>query len=157
MGKDKKLHALTEEINQGFNKSCITAVVYIDFKKAFDCVQYPQLLDKIAELDINYEALQWINNYLLNRRQRTLANGTLSDYLPITQGVPQGSILSPLLYIIYANDISNIFQKCKAVFYTDDTVLFIQGTKINTMESALQEDLNQLQLWCNENKIFAIW
>ena len=93
-------------------------------------------------------------NYLSNRKQHTLANGVLSDYLLITQGVPQGSILGPLLYIIYANDISKIFQKCKSVFYADDKVLFIQGTNAKNMEAAIQEDLNRLQTWCNENKIF---
>ena len=75
--------------------------------------------------------------------------------LPTTQGVPQGSILGPLLYIIYANDISNIFKNCKSIFYADDTVLFNQGTNIQYMEDAIQEYLDRLQFWCNENQIFV--
>ena len=149
------IHTLTEVVNSGFNKSQITAAVYVDFKKAFDCVQYPQLLNKIEELDISNQAFAWIKDYLTNRKQRTLANGILSDYLPVTQGVPQGSILGPLLYIIYANDISNIFTRCKSVFYSDDTVLFIQGNNLGELETAIQEDLDKLQSWCNDNKIFV--
>ena len=114
-----------------------------------------KILEKITELDINNKALAWIKDYLTDRKQRTLANGVLSDYLPITQGVPQGSILGPLLYIIYANDISNIFQKCKSVFYADDTVLFIQSNNVKQMETAPQEDLDRLHNWCIENQIFV--
>ena len=67
--------------------------------------------------------IEWLRNYLTNRTQSTVANNVCSPTAEITQGVPQGSILGPLLYIIYANDIHNIITKSKFAFYADDTVI----------------------------------
>ena len=148
------LHNLTEEINVAFNKSLITLAVYIDFRKAFDSVQYPVLIQKLNNIDINPMALDWLNRYPYNRFQRIVANGNHSSYLPVTQGVPQGSILGRLLYIIYANDIAARFTKCKSIFYADHTVLFAHSKNIMELERSLQSDLNNLQAWCWENGLF---
>ena len=149
------IHKLTEQINIGFNNSLLTAAVYIDFKKAFDCVQYPTLLQKLGDLELSDLAMNWIKSYLSNRFQRVLANGKLSKYLPVTQGVPQGSILGPLFYILYANDLPLIFRKSKYIFYADDTVLYTQGKNAHDMNKILQSDLTRLQKWCNLNSIFV--
>ena len=125
------VHNLTEEINIAFNKSLFSVAIYIDFKKAFDCVQYPVLLQKLKNIDLSITALNWLESYLDNRQQRTVVNGKYSSYSLITQGVPQGSILGPLLYIIYANDIATKITKSKSIFYADDTVLFTHGKNID--------------------------
>ena len=97
------LHQLTGQINCNMDKKYPTLVTFIDFKKAFDCVQHDLLIAKLKLLDPH--TINWLENYLLDRRQSVLANNIISDPLPITQGVPQGSIIGPLLYILYANDI----------------------------------------------------
>ena len=73
-----------------------TLAVYVDFKKAFDCVQDPVLLDKLSHLNIDRSVIDWICSYLSNRKQRVLANNSYSSYQSVTQGVPQGSVLGPL-------------------------------------------------------------
>ena len=148
------VHNLTEEINIAFNKSLFSVAIYIDFKKAFDCVQYPVLLQKLKNIDLSITALNWLESYLDNRQQRTVVNGKYSSYSLITQGVPQGSILGPLLYIIYANDIATKITKSKSIFYADDTVLFTHGKNIDEIEKSLQIDLDSLNSWCSDNGLF---
>ena len=100
---------LTDFVNKKLDSHLPTLVTYIDFRKAFDCVQHPMLLKKLVALNLDKPVVKWIESYLSSRKQRVLANNVLSSYLPITQGVPQGSVLGPLFYIIYANDL----VKCK--------------------------------------------
>ena len=74
---------------------------------------------------------------------------------PSGRGVPQGSILGPLLYIIYDNDISSLFKNCKSILYADDTVIYKQGIELNSLKVALQEDLQNLEGWCKLNGLFV--
>ena len=94
------MHNFTEEINVAFNKSLITLAVYTDFLKAFDSVQYPKLLKKLEDIEISPVAFKWLENYLNNRLQRVIANGTHSTYLPVTQGVTQGSVFCSMLFTL---------------------------------------------------------
>ena len=87
-----------------------TLAAFVDFRKAFDCVQHDVLLSKLSELEISKSMLGWFRSYLSMRKQRVLANGTLSSYQTITQGVPQGSVLGPIFYILYANDITKTLK-----------------------------------------------
>ena len=101
-------HAISQVLHQiysNMNKSTITAAVYINFSKAFNCVQHSTLLCKLGKMNLSPNTTQWIASYLEGREQRTLVNGTYSTFLPVNQGVPQGSVLGPLFYIIYSNDI----------------------------------------------------
>ena len=86
--------------------------------------------------------------------QRTLVNNHLSDYVPVNQGIPQGSVLGPLLYIIYSNDISEIIKNSGFTFYADDTVLYSKKKSLTQASIELQEDLNDLADWCTENEIY---
>ena len=150
-------HAITQFLNQVYtniNKSALTAAIYIDFRKAFDCVQHKVLIDKLGTLFLDETTISWINNYLTNRTQRTLANNKFSPYRNITQGVPQGSILGPLLYIIYANDISECTKKSGYTFYADDTVIYTTKKNMSVAAKDLQQDLNNLTKWCTTNKIY---
>ena len=102
------LHAVTQVVNHistNLNKKIKTVAIFIDFKKAFDCLQFPTLTAKLAKLGLHQDTVEWLKNYLTNRSQSTVANRVCSPLAKITQGVPQGSILGPLLYIIYANDM----------------------------------------------------
>ena len=81
-------------------------------------------------------------------------NGKYSSYSIITQRVPQGSILGPFHYIIYANNIATKITKSKSIFYADDTVLFTHGKNINAIEKSLQNDLDSLHSWCSDNGLF---
>ena len=132
-----------------------TIATFIDFKKAFDCVQHPILLDKLGKMNLDVKLLDWVKSYLSERQQRVLANGNYSSCQQVTQGVPQGSVLGPLFYIIYANDISKIVKKCKIVMYADDTVLYTSHSVYETAVKDMQSDLDSLSKWCLANNIVA--
>ena len=146
---------LTNYISKKMDSKIPTLVAYIDFKKAFDCVQHPILLDKLSQLGVGGAVTDWVDSYLTNRCQRVYANGTYSSYQTVTQGVPQGSVLGPLFYIIYANDISNIVKKCEIAMYADDTVLYTASANFERAFTNLQDDINSLSMWCKDNGIMA--
>ena len=144
-------HAISQLLNQiytNINKTVLTTAVYVDFSKAFNCVQHSTLLNKLTGLHIDQNLIRWIASYLTNREQRTLANNVYSSYLPVPQGVPQGSVLGPLLYIIYANDIVDRIKNCKFTFYADDMVLYSTKNSLIQTSLELQEDLDSLTNWC---------
>ena len=146
---------LTSYISKKQDAKMPTLAAYIDFRKAFDCVQHPILLDKLANLGVGRSLINWVGSYLENRSQRVYANDTFSQFLKVTQGVPQGSVLGPLFYIIYANDLSKIVKNCEIALYADDTVLFTANKDFNKSVSRLQADLESLNVWCLDNGILA--
>ena len=95
--------------------------VFLDFKKAFDMVPHMPLMSKLEELNLDHHVLVWINNYLANRHQRVAVNGATSESTCVTSGVPQGSILSPLLFLIYIDDIVKVTlsEGSKLVLYAN--------------------------------------
>ena len=143
----------TECLYKGMNKGEITLAVYIDLRKAFDTVNHSILLKKLSKLGIKGTNWSWIENYLFSRTQTTFANNKTSSIAPITCGVPQGSVLGPLLFLIYVNDIQNLFKHSKHFLYADDTVIYLSGTDINDVVHKLQADLLSFSKWCNGNKL----
>ena len=87
-------------------------VIFLDISKAFDKVWHKGLLFKLQQCGIGGSLLQWFSSYLTDRQQRVVINGHASDWGNITAGVPQGSVLGPLLFLIYINDITNNVQSC---------------------------------------------
>ena len=146
---------LTSQINTNMDKRFPTLATFLDFKKAFDCVQHKVLIDKLKTLNIDTNTMLWLEDYLTDRSQIVLANNIHSDSLKIKQGVPQGSIMGPLLYIIYANDITKVIKKSHVALYADDTVLFSSCKNLKTACKNMQSDLHALQKWCIQNGIFA--
>ena len=115
---------LTNFVNMKLDAGLPIIATYLDFRKAFDCVQHPTLLDKLAKMNLGDSIIEWVRSYLSLRMQRVFANNTFSSYMTIQQGVPQGSVLGPLFYIVYANDLVNIIKHCKVALYADDTGRF---------------------------------
>ena len=96
---------LTNYFNVKMDYGLHTLATFIDFRKAFDCVQHSILLDKLYNLNLDVTIVDWIKSYLSSRKQRVYANNTYSSLESVKQGVPQGSVLGPLFYIVYDNDL----------------------------------------------------
>ena len=140
-------------VNSNLDVQKLTLAAFIDFRKAFDCVQHDILLDKLCKMGFDCNIINWVGSYLRGRKQRVLANNTYSNFQTITQGVPQGSVLGPLFYILYANDLAELFKDCGVALYADDTVLYKASSNFETSINKMQRDLNRLSRWCDQNGI----
>ena len=126
------------------NKVEVDAVV-MDFSKAFDKVAHNRLLLKLHDCGIQGRAHAWIKSFLTGRTQRVLVEGSASGYIPVTSGVPQGSVLGPVLFLIYINDIANNLTSSVRLF-ADDTIVY-RVIRTPTDRLDLQKDLHKLESW----------
>ena len=114
--------------------------IFLDFSKAFDTVDHDILLETSYHYGIRGCAHNWLTNYLSNRKQFVTYNGTQSDKQTIKCGVPQGSILGPLLFLVYINDLPHICHNTFPVLFSDDTHLFISGNNINYLRQTISTE-----------------
>ena len=121
--------------------------------KAFDTVNHSILLKKLEGYGISGINIDWCTNYLKNRLQRTLANGAMSENKMVQCGVPQGSVLGPLFFILYVNDVQAAIKGAKLQLYADDTVIHAAGDTPDEARMLLQPALMQFTKWCTENKL----
>lgn len=126
--------------------------VYTDFKKAFDKVDHEMLLNKISYNGIRGDLLRWFHSYITNRSQKVVINGYQSSSVLVTSGVPQGSILGPLLFILFINDINHCFQNSKFLLYADDLKAYMPIKTIDDC-TLFQQDLDRLSIYCKNNKL----
>lgn len=129
----------------------LVGVVLVDFKKAFDLVDHQILLSKLELYGINNKALMWFNTYLTHRQQQVSINNNKSDFETVTCGVPQGSILGPLLFLLFINDLPLYVDDVSSDLYADDTTLYDIQDSLDMIEQNLQSGLNQLHIWCKNN------
>ena len=126
-------------------------VIYTDLEKAFDKVHHDILIHKLKMIKINDKVLAWIINFLKHRRQRVKIEDECSDWTPVVSGIPQGSVLGPLLFIIYINDMVKASQNGSEVYlYADDSKIF-RYIKDEKDAISLQNDLCFIVDWINKN------
>ena len=131
----------------------INAVVFLDLNKAFDTVDHKILLSKLKNYGISGNAYQWFESYLENRTQICSINGSLSSKRILSCGVPQGTILGPLLFFLYINDLPNCLSYCDPIMYADNTHLTYASDNVENIESYLNQDLENIYSWLRANRL----
>lgn len=127
--------------------------VFCDLSKAFDTVSHDILLHKLDIYGIRGRANDFLKEYLRSRQQYTVYNNNISSYHNVHCGVPQGSILGPVLFLIYINDIVRVSNRIKYLLFADDTTLYIQGQNLNDIANTLNNELSKVSDWINANKL----
>ena len=140
---------ITEALDQG---ECVVGV-FLDFSKAFDTVDHNILLQKLHKYWICGVELLWFEDYLSNRMLYVTYNNHKSSREKINCGVPQGSILGPILFLLYINDLASVSEFCFSVLFADDTNMFITGKDMNVLCRQLNDDLRNIQEWLQCNKL----
>ena len=133
----------------------VSVVVLLDMSKAFDSIQHHTLLQKLKMLGLSSASLYWFNSYMTGRYQRVRLQDATSKSLPLTHGVPQGSILGPVLLTVYVNDLLSVPAHCKSVCYVDDCKLYLSfplSDIANAIDHA-NEDLRSICTWCCRNSL----
>ena len=147
------IHYLTDFIYKNLNEYKYTINVQIDLRKAFDTVDHCIFLDKIVKYGIRGLPHELMKSYLTNRYQYVSINGNISELKAITIGVPQGSILGPIFFLIFINDLPNCSNVLKSTLYADDTTLSIAHSNFNTASNLLNTELKLVHKWTIENRL----
>ena len=144
---------VTDDIRLAMDQRKCTILTLFDFSKAFDTVDHTVLLNKLAILGFSHNSLVWFKSYLLGRKQCVSVGDKKSTWKNVMHGVPQGSILGPLLFTLYANDLSSIIKFSSFHTYADDLQIYLSCpiTKINETVGIMNQDINSIVEWTKKN------
>ena len=146
---------LTDKITTGFEKGLFTGLILIDLQKAFDTIDHQILIKKLKYLGFSKNVIAWFKSYLSERRFKININTSYSSPSNLICGVPQGSILGPLLFFLYINDLPQTVVSDSLV-YADDTCIVFQHENVTEIEKQLLKDISSLFDWFVDNKLSVI-
>ena len=142
---ETQLIMLVDELAKNKQSGKQTDLILLDFSKAFDKVAHEKLLLKLHFYSIRGNTLNWIKDFLDNRTQSVILNGSNSDSIPVPSSVPQGSVLGPMLFLAYINDLPD-HVKFSVRLFADDTAMYL-AVNAQTDSEILQKDLEKLEIW----------
>ena len=142
---------VTDSWHRAIDESKFTAAAFLDISKAFDCVNHDILLSKLACHGVLDHSLVWFTSYLSCRRQKVCMQGLSSMWGEIHVGVPQGSILGPLLFSIYMNDLPTVVQFCELYLYADDMEMHCSNANLAGAEYDMQQNIHSVNSWLYVN------
>ena len=144
---------ITYRIQKNIDQGLFTCGLFIDLKKAFDTVNHNILLTKLSHFGIRGVIHDWFKSYLSNRKQTVSIDGSISDYEVTSCGVPQGSVLGPLLFLIYINDISKSSSILSFYLFADDTSLICEHKDLKKLEVIVNNELKNISEWLRTNRL----
>ena len=147
------LISLTDKLIKAMENGEVAVGIFIDFRKAFDTVNHEILLNKLYHYGIRGTAHDWFSSYLTGRQQYVEYNGHKSKTLNVSCGVPQGSNLGPLLFLLYINDLAFVSPKLFAVLFADDSNFFCTGKDLPSLINTVNNELKYVVEWLNANKM----
>ena len=142
---------VTNDWYHNIENGLITGVCFFDISKCFNAIDHDILLFKLEKYGIRGNELSWFKSYLSNRKQATLCNGKISSFENVCTGVPQGSILGPILFLLFMNDLHMHVKNCN--LYADDTMLDEIGESVNEVVTSLQCEIDKLSVWFKHNHL----
>ena len=146
--------AIVDQIYESFENEKYTVGIFIDLSKAFDTVDHTTLLKKLEIFGITGANIAWFRRYLTNRKQYIcINNDTKTNEQKVTCGVPQGSILGPLLFLIYVNDLPSASNLLNTIMFADDANLFFEHKDISFLFSIVNRELQNIDEWFISNKL----
>jgi hypothetical protein len=145
-----QLIEIYDEFCKAVEKGKEIRAVFLDISKAFDRVWHEGLLNKLKGSGIRGKLLEWLKSYLTDRHQRVIINGVKSAWGKILAGVPQGSVLGPLLFLIFIKDITHVIRRCNIRLFADDTCLFIEVDEPAEAAEILNQNLSEIQEWAKK-------
>ena len=143
---------MTDEWLDNIDNGKITGLIYVDLRKAFDTVNHEYLLQKLVAYGVSEESWYWFCTYLTKRTQQVHWQGETSQRQDITVGVPQGSILGPLLFTLYINDLPDCLDE-KVHMYADDSTLMSTDKTLAALETKMSASFHQMAKWMASNKL----
>ena len=144
-------------LNNNLDKQLSSLLLFIDFRKAFDLVNPSLLLHKLVKYGFSKPAVDFLAHYFDSRLQAVKLNDDLSDFVSINLGVPQGSVLGPLLFLIFINDLPHFLKEFYCILFADDTTLCKSSKDIQVLISSFLLCLHKLIDWCNHNLLDINW
>ena len=145
---------LTETWRRAIDNKLVVGAVFIDFQKAFDCVSHSILLHKLEHnFGITGNLLASLRDYLSDREQYTVINGVPSENTKVAHGIPQGSVLGPILCALYTSDLPKTVNTATTFLYADDTTMYCVGESVDQVTTTLNKALEELALWCKHNSL----
>ena len=150
---DHALVSMTEDIRNTLDNKKFGCGIFIDLQKAFDTVNHQILLSKLEHYGIRGCALNWFRSYLSDRQQYVCINESNSRMMKITCGVPQGSVLGPLPFLIYINDLPHVSKKLKFYLFADDTNIYCKSDNLSNLVKSVNTELKLVKKWLDVNKL----
>ena len=144
---------ITEKIKETIDNHKYGCGIFIDLRKAFDTVNHSILLKKLEHYGIRGSTYKWFESYLTNRKQYVFLNGESSQIRNVTSGVPQGSVLGPLLFLLYINDLPNISKVLNFYLFADDTNIYYEAETPEKLERVINKELKHLHTWLIVNRL----
>ena len=128
-------------------------IASLDLSKAYDSISHSLLLHKLKLMGFGSECIQWVKSYLENRQQVCKFKNYSSKEETVLSGIPQGSIIGPILFVIFTNDLADVFTDCKMVSYADDCQLIVHADSLSQLQTKLEEVISIAQKWYEENSM----